>query len=59
MNELSKSEKEIYERRKGKLEEILKTLSTDNDLIWPNEKWPAMKFKGGIKVGLDAREVYF
>jgi len=51
--------KRTINQPKYKLEEILKTLSTDNDLIWPNEKWPAMKFKGGIKVGLDAREVYF
>lgn len=29
---------------------LLKTLSTPNDRIWPYEKWPAMKFKGGIKV---------
>ena len=36
---------------KIKLEEILKTLSTDNDLIWPTEKWPAMKFDSTIKVG--------
>ena len=31
--------------------DLLKTLSTDNDKIWPKEKWPAMKFKDGIKVG--------
>ncbi|WP_299256167.1 hypothetical protein [uncultured Aquimarina sp.] len=31
--------------------EILKTLSTENDKVWPKEKWPEMKFKGGIKVG--------
>ena len=29
MNELSKSEKEIYERRKGKLEEILKNMNSE------------------------------
>jgi len=31
--------------------ELLNTLSTDNDKIWPKEKWPAMKFKGGINIG--------
>lgn len=31
--------------------ELLNTLSTENDKIWPKEKWPAMKFKGGIKIG--------
>ena len=30
---------------------MLETLSTENDLVWPNEEWPAMKFKEGIKVG--------
>ncbi len=30
---------------------LLGTLSTDNDMIWPKESWPKMKFKGGIKVG--------
>ena len=36
---------------KSKVIEILKTLSTENDCIWPNEKWPAMKFKEGIQIG--------
>ena len=31
--------------------ELLKTLSTENDRIWPKENWPAMKFKDGIQVG--------
>lgn len=30
---------------------IISTLSTDDDKVWPYEKWPAMKFNGGIKVG--------
>lgn len=34
-----------------KLAELLKTLSTENDRIWPKEKWPEMKFKEGIKIG--------
>ncbi|WP_443633473.1 hypothetical protein ABXT64_00705 [Candidatus Marifrigoribacter sp. Uisw_064] len=36
---------------KSKIAELLKTLSTENDRIWPKEKWPEMKFKDGIKVG--------
>ena len=36
---------------KRKVTELLETLSTENDQIWPNEKWPRMKFKDGIKVG--------
>lgn len=35
---------------KDKLVDLLKTLSTKNDRIWPYEKWPAMRFKGGIQV---------
>lgn len=31
--------------------ELLKTLSTEKDEIWPQEKWPEMKFKDGIKIG--------
>lgn len=30
---------------------LLKTLSTDDDKIWPMKKWPRMKFEGGIRVG--------
>ena len=36
---------------KQKLVEALKTLATNTDEVWPNEKWPAMKFKEGVKVG--------
>jgi hypothetical protein len=36
---------------KSKVTELLKTLSTENDKIWPNENWPEMKFKNGIQVG--------
>lgn len=31
--------------------ELVKTLSMEDDRIWPNEKWPAMRFKAGIQVG--------
>ncbi|WP_186434942.1 hypothetical protein [Gillisia sp. Hel_I_86] len=31
--------------------ELLETLATENDKIWPTEKWPAMKFKNGIRTG--------
>lgn len=30
---------------------LLDTLSTEQDLIWPHEKWPRMKFKEGLKLG--------
>jgi hypothetical protein len=43
--------KRILNQPKSKITELIKTLSTENDGIWPKEKWPAMKFKNGIKVG--------
>ena len=43
--------KRIINQPKNKVVDLLSTLSTDNDKIWPKEKWPAMKFTGGIKIG--------
>lgn len=43
--------KRIIHQPKTKVVELIKTLSTENDKIWPKEKWPAMKFKEGIKTG--------
>ena len=43
--------KRILNQPKSEVVELLKTLSTDNDRIWPIEKWPAMRFKEGINVG--------
>jgi len=42
--------KRTLNQPKSRIVELLKTLSTDNDKIWPKENWPAIKFKGGIKV---------
>ena len=36
---------------KHKLLELLDTLSTKEDKIWPIEKWPAMNFKKGLTIG--------
>jgi hypothetical protein len=36
---------------KNKVVELLETISTENDQIWPTENWPKMKFKDGIGVG--------
>ena len=41
----------IINQPKSKVTELLKTLSTENDKIWPKEKWPEIKFKDGIQVG--------
>jgi hypothetical protein len=30
---------------------LFKTLASPNDLVWPYEKWPAIKFKNGLHVG--------
>lgn len=43
--------KRIINKPKKEVSEILKTLATENDKIWPKEKWPPMKFKTGIKIG--------
>lgn len=43
--------KRTLNQPKEKVAELLKTLSTENDRIWPKEKWPEMKFKEGIKIG--------
>ena len=43
--------KRTIHQPKSKVSELLKTLSTENDLIWPKENWPGMKFKDGIQVG--------
>lgn len=37
---------------KAKVAELLETLSTKNDCIWPKEKWPTMRFKTGTQVGV-------
>jgi len=36
---------------KEKVVTLFKTLATKDDAIWPNKKWPAMRFKEGLKVG--------
>jgi hypothetical protein len=36
---------------KSQIVELLKTLSSRQDKVWPYEKWPRMKFKNGLKVG--------
>ena len=31
--------------------ELLPTLSTKSDRIWPIENWPPIRFKNGLKIG--------
>lgn len=42
--------KRTINQPKSKLVNLLKTLSTEDDKVWPYEKWPAMKFRGGIQI---------
>ena len=34
-----------------KVADLLSTLATPEDRVWPFEKWPKMKFKEGMKIG--------
>ena len=43
--------KRTIHQPKNRIAELLKTLSTENDSIWPKEILPIMNFEGGIKVG--------
>ena len=43
--------KRIINQPKTNITKLLETLATENDKIWPNEKWPAMRFKEGVKIG--------
>lgn len=36
---------------KAQVVELMKTLATTEDKVWPKEKWPKMKFKEGLKKG--------
>lgn len=41
----------ILPKAKSEVVELLQTLSTNKDEVWPLKKWPRMKFKEGIKEG--------
>jgi hypothetical protein len=43
--------KRIVNQPKEKVSQLFKTLATTEDLVWPYENWPAMKFKNGLKIG--------
>ncbi len=43
--------KRVLNQPRSRITELLETLATDDDKIWPKEKWPTMKFKDGIKIG--------
>ena len=41
----------IIQKPKQAVSNLLVSLSTEDDLVWPREKWPAMRFEGDLKVG--------
>ncbi len=41
----------IINQPKDKVAELLGTLATENDGIWPYEQWPAMRFRDGLVEG--------
>ena len=43
--------KRIINQPKEEVLKLLKTLATQDDKIWPDKKWPAIRFKEGLKEG--------
>ncbi len=43
--------KRIIHQPKESISKILDTLSSNNDLLWPKEKWPPMIFRNGLAAG--------
>ncbi|WP_298553511.1 hypothetical protein [uncultured Algibacter sp.] len=43
--------KRTINQPKAKVVTLLGTLSIKYDKVWPKDKWPAMRFKNGLKVG--------
>ena len=43
--------KRTINQPKARIITLLRTLSTKQDKVWPKDKWPAMRFKNGFKVG--------
>ncbi len=43
--------KRVINQPRGKVWDIVKTLSSKEDQIWPTEKWPRMRLNRGLEVG--------
>ncbi len=43
--------KRIIHQPKAKVLELLNTLASPNDLVWPKEQWPAMRLDAGLQEG--------
>jgi hypothetical protein len=48
---VSNIHKRVILQSKGKISQILDTLSSQDDQLWPNEQWPPMIFKNGLSEG--------
>ncbi|MBL7814415.1 MAG: hypothetical protein JNL70_05365 [Saprospiraceae bacterium] len=42
--------KRLIGHPKSKIDDLLLTLATENDKVWPTEKWPPIRFKEGLTV---------
>jgi len=45
--------KRTFNQSKEKIGELLNSLSSKEDKIWPFENWPSMRFRDGLKVGAE------
>lgn len=43
--------KRIINQPKAEVVALLETLSTKHDKVWPNDNWPAIRFRNGLNVG--------
>jgi len=43
--------KRTINQPKAKISELLETLSTEKDNLWPTDQWPAMKLDEGLAIG--------
>ncbi|MGI9552767.1 MAG: hypothetical protein ACR2MT_16300 [Aurantibacter sp.] len=43
----------VLNQSKEQIEQLFSTLATKEDKIWPFEKWPAIRFKTGLRVGAE------
>lgn len=43
--------KRIIHEPKEKVSQLFQTLASSNDLVWPYENWPAIRFRDSLKVG--------
>ena len=41
----------VIECQKSQIDQLLETLTSQEDKVWPSEQWPKMFFKDGFKLG--------